>query len=34
MWWTPEDTGRVPYRYTGSMTLTQALKGNMGDPEG
>ena len=26
-------TGHALYRYTGSMTLTQALKENMGDPE-
>jgi hypothetical protein len=26
-------TGRALYRYTDSMTLTQAFKENMGDPE-
>lgn len=26
-------TGHILYRHTGSMTLTQALKENIGDPE-
>jgi hypothetical protein len=28
-----DHTGHALYRYTDSMTLTQAFKENMGDPE-